>query len=326
VDVAFDASLAYNAYLIDPNPNASGFYVNPYRGLKRQSVVNRSRGGISDLGFTFGGNFSDKLFIGAGVGILFYNYENTKTFSETDAMDTIFDFESFSFEERLNTSGAGVNLRFGVLLAPTEFWRIGASVQSPTYSALSETYETSISSNFDNGDRESFVSPYTSEFDYSQDIPLKATASTAFLFGTQGLVSLEYEFQDMSQIVHRSDEQNFDFWAIEMNQEVQQLYSQVHSIRAGAEMKSGPIAYRLGYAHSTSPFSNPDFTEGGDLSQNDISLGLGYRQGKFFMDAALAHSRMKSLSIPYTVTGGTEYGILASNNRTRLMITLGVRL
>ena len=324
---AFDAALAYNAFLINPTEDTTDTnYFNPYHGLKRQSHSSRTSGGIGEYGFNLAGNFADKLFIGGGVGIQAINYQNVTTWSEDDVLDTIWDFKSFSYTEDLSTKGVGVNLKFGLIAQITDWWRLAASVQSPTYSRVYEKYETSISSDFDNGDDYYFNSPYTSEFDYRQESPLKITAGTAFFFGSKGFISLDYDYQDLSQIIHRTDQDAFDLWAIDLNHDVAETYGQVHTVRAGAEIKSGPVAYRLGYANSTSPFVKPELTFDGDQGMQTFSGGLGFRQGSFFFDIAAIHSRSKEYILPYSLVGGEQNGILKVRNNTNLVFTLGKRI
>lgn len=332
-DLPFTSALAYNAFLINPDPNTpEDDYLSIVNGLVRQSERSRSTGRMSDLSFAIGGNYANKFYIGGSVSLLRLNYKNVRTFTEEDVLDTIYDFERMSYTEELQTKGYGVNLKLGMIWAVTDWWRLGASVQSPSYFALTEDYESSLSAElnnpFDGPASYDIQSPAVSEFDYNYETPLKVTLSSAFMFGKKGFLSIDYDWVDYSQTTHRTREssQDFEFWALDLNEVVQNVYQPASNLRIGGEVRNGNMSFRAGAALWGSPFKSDIIHLGGDLAQLDLSAGLGIRNNRNYMDFALINSTVKDYRMPYTLDNGAGNGILNTQNRLSFLVTFGVKI
>ena len=57
---------------------------------KEQSV--RRKGGINELVISFAGNYNEKLMLGATIGVPFVNFEENKSYEESDELNEIFGF------------------------------------------------------------------------------------------------------------------------------------------------------------------------------------------------------------------------------------------
>ena len=153
----FDAGLAYNAYLINPyivdSVATDQYYPISKDGIVRQRGVISSKGSQGEIDIAFGGNYEDKIFLGATIGIPYMNYTKTEQLEEFDDNNSINDttyqkdFRSSSFTKKLTTQGNGVNLKLGLIYKPSEYWRVGFAIHSPTFYSLTDKYRASVTTN-----------------------------------------------------------------------------------------------------------------------------------------------------------------------------------
>ena len=155
----FDTWLAYEAWLIDSHPVLSGTDTVSYNytsdiqngGIQQRKTIN-TKGSMNEWYFALGGNYSDKLFIGATIGLPYFNYKESSQYQEEDINDSITGFKSLSINDDLTTSGSGVNLKVGFIFRPVEFIRFGGAVHTPTFFyRISDTFTRTVKSNVDEG-------------------------------------------------------------------------------------------------------------------------------------------------------------------------------
>lgn len=92
------------------------------------------------------------------------------------------------------------------------------------------------------------------------------------MFGQDGLISLDYSYQDMSKAELRpTSDPSF---AAE-NDFIASTLGAVNSYRLGGEYRIEQVSLRAGYRFEESPYENSDFV--GDL--NGFSAGIGYNFG-----------------------------------------------
>ena len=109
-----DASLAWSTWLIDTLPGTNNQYYSPFTGAKldHEALVKTS-GAMDEISFSFGGNYSDKLFIGATLGIPVLSYKEVVSYAETatDEETLSYGIASFQTNSTQQNSGAGINLK-----------------------------------------------------------------------------------------------------------------------------------------------------------------------------------------------------------------------
>jgi ABC-type multidrug transport system fused ATPase/permease subunit len=138
----FSANLAYQNYLVNPTLADSLQYDNVFQNSKNitQTTNYETRGGSGEVFFTFGGNYNDKLYLGATMGIPTVRYIYDRNYTETSgANDTLTDFKSFTVNDYVKTTGAGVNFKLGMIYKVTDWVRIGMA-----FSLLQETFTITI--------------------------------------------------------------------------------------------------------------------------------------------------------------------------------------
>ena len=326
--------LAYSGYLIN-NPNGvSNNYIGLYQnGTESDAeMLVHEKGYIDNYEFTFGGNFSNVLSWGIGIGVndLRYNryayfsesMDNALVYADNAAGVTKGQAEYYLNNHKLVT-GTGWNLSFGVIFKPIQELRIGAAIHSPTWYRLDEAYNADIESYMTPANGKEFsADEYTDDayFSWKLRTPWKFNVGAAAVLGSNAILSVDYEMQaydDMTMQTAVYDKwgylngfENADF----VNNDIKSYSQNTNNIRVGLEYRITPkFSVRAGY---NVQFTNIDsayqdgkgeiLTSGTDTSYsldkttNYISAGLGYRFGNFYLDATYVHKNAKSTLHPYT--------------------------
>lgn len=296
-----------------------GETVQPYQKLLE-------RGYIDQYNFAWGGNIDNRYYIGIGLNLLDAEYSLSSVYSETFS-DTR--GGKFSLDNYLRTSGLGFNANFGFIANPVNFLRIGASFQTPTVWNFTDLSNGNLNNRHQTPD---WVQ------DYRLHTPLKVNAGASFLFGKLGLVSLEYEYNNIRGtrlLSNIGDSQSYSL----ANQDMKDMFNDMHRIKVGAEfwvMKN--LALRAGYVYQTSTTKddarrymliNSTRTDTyysiiGDAHY--ASAGIGYRNGFFFADLAYQYRVIDEQIYPYeNLSGGTLNPILAQTERHSAVFSFGFK-
>lgn len=244
-----------------------------------------------------GGNISDFIYIGANLGFTSITYAHDEYFMEQavdpqdfeialDDNQTMY-FKQMKYNYSYRADGSGVFGKFGIIVTPGYGLRLGAAIQTPTVTTMTETWTEDGETTFSTKNYGAY-SPYGSA-EYIFTSPMRANFGVAYTFGSLGVLSVDYEMIDYNQI--RYDTTNADqAYFEEVNQDIKQRFGTSHTLRAGLEVKPLPeLALRAGYVLSTSgeirdSWNNPI----NPLKTQTASLGLGYSsKGSFFLDAAV---------------------------------------
>lgn len=282
-NLTHDGLAAWNTWLLDTLPGSDDQYVSYLSGHNmRQEHYCITKGGIDEMSFSLGGNYSDKVFLGLTIGVPFLDYQSETEYQEIDENDEVGGFESFKTYEKLRTTGVGINAKLGVIYRPVEFFRFGVSIHTPTYySNLKENYERQINSYFEDNNYED---SYENISKYKLSTPLRVMGSIGFTIAKRAFISAEYEFADYSMAKLLSSENvMYRYNFKDENQNIKEKYGACHTVRVGAELAvTNFFLIRTGYAYSSSPFKNNINT--GD--SHNICAGIGFHGKVFFCDFA----------------------------------------
>jgi len=320
---SFHGSPAFWSDLIDleNNDTINGWYANDNGSYishvssnsnKMQAKHVQTLGGENEFVFSAGGSYNEQLYIGASIGFPSINYYENTIYSEHSFEDTINGLNGFDYQEELTTYGNGMNLKVGAIFRVNESFKIGASVHSPTYYNIEETYSTLITTHFNE------VS-YTEDspvnyFEYKLQTPWKANLSASTILNKNILISGDYEIIDYSSVRMNSDSYRFT----DENEIISNLYQKTENIKIGAEMNIKPFILRTGYAKLGSAFANKDF------SRENFSYGLGLNNGGYYyFDIAYVLSQGANEHLLYS----EEYIAPTSlvNTNQCLIFTIGFR-
>ncbi|NME69741.1 OmpP1/FadL family transporter [Flammeovirga aprica] len=214
-----------NYYYYNIDRDADGFTTS--RVSQRSQLV-ETRGGQYETSFAYGGNFDDKLYFGAKVGVQNINYTKTSNYVELREAE----LTSLGLTERFKTTGWGINLQAGVIWRPIDAIRVGATYTSPTWYALNDYYSASLTRNADYtwndstyqanhfrdgqsyiynpggvdlynpnaaNDSQKYSGVRSSHHDeirtrYNMNTPWKASGGISGFFGKKGFITLDVEY------------------------------------------------------------------------------------------------------------------------------------
>ena len=319
---SFHGSPAFWSDLIDleNNDTINGWYANDNgsyishvssKSNKMQAKHMQTSGGENEFVFSAGGSYNEQLYIGASIGFPSINYYENTIYSEHSFEDTINGLNGFDYQEELTTYGNGMNLKVGAIFRVNESFKIGASVHSPTYYNIEETYSTLITTHFNE------VS-YTEDspvnyFEYKLQTPWKANLSASTILNKNILINGDYEIIDYSSVRMHSDSYRFT----DENEIISNLYQKTENIKIGAEMNIKPFILRAGYAKLGSAFANKDF------SRENYSYGLGINNGGYYFDIAYVLSQGVNEHLLYSEEYITPTPLVNTNHS--LIFTIGFR-
>ncbi len=317
---------AWNTYLVD---SAYGSYFKRVFAPVNQSGYVVEKGGSNEINFTASGNINDLVYIGGGIGIPWINYQRTTLHSESATYnDSIYGFRNFSQYDVYKANGVGVNFKFGVIVKPVPFCRIGASVQTPTLAFNIDETSTSYMESVLNGGTQDYTFAsdtfLSAPYKYKFNKPLKATFGTSFFIQQYGFISVDYELNDYnhnSLTFDRSEKALQDSY----NREISGLYGIGHTVRIGGEFAWKVLRVRAGYNFSISPFKAGLGVSGFDLQTHIATAGIGYRGRIFFADLAYARTMSKDYLSLYRASSD-ESALKSSFNNNRIVVTIGVKI
>lgn len=313
-DPFFDG-LAWETWLIDYDSVAGLYYsdfdVSGYGQTQRRTID--TRGQVGEYAFSVGANMSDKVYLGATMGVQRATYSETWEHTELDPDDVIGFFDGFTYRNQLKAYGTGYNLKVGFIARPLDFIRIGGSLHTPTFFEFKDNFTASMATDLDDGEGTHRYDAY-GDFDYEITTPFRAVGSLALVLKNIGLISMDYEYVDYAQARLRSVDYNF----FDENQAVSNRYQAASNIRLGAEYYLMNFFFRGGFAFYQSPYASQEPNAGNHL--RILSAGMGYRSNNFYLDFGISRSNWDQ---EYFLYGNTSAALEASH--TRFITTMGFK-
>ena len=309
----FGTQLALRSNAIFPD---SGVYYHHLQGSygEEQSKSVTSSGSMGETVFTLGGNYSDKLFLGATIGIPHIHYYEQSTYMETGDTNSLNQFKSFELNQDLKTTGIGFNFKFGMIYKPIDWMRIGCALHTPSYFQMHDSWSSSMTTHVI-GTSFSSQSPAGLN-DYNLYTPMHAVGSIGFVIKKMALIGLDYEFVDYPSATLGSAKYKY----MSENKAIREKYVEGNNIRFGTEVRLKPLSLRGGVAYYSSPF-HTGFAAAG--SRMDYSAGIGFRDENFFLDFAYVFSQTSENYYFYDPSI-TSPSVNASKS-SRILMTFGFK-
>lgn len=303
----YDIYLAWQNYLIDVDTVNYDYYT--AIGLKpiNQNYSQTTYGAKRETGISYGANYDDKLYIGAGLLFSRIVYQKSYSFIESTAegdTTTYLDHYIYKFDEK--TTGLGVGLNLGAIYRPTKNIRIGASIKSPTRYNLRIDYESSNAAYYKDTTI-STLSPTLGRYDYIFRSPTRANVGVAYLFDKYGLISIDGEYiaYNSTRFLHGTDGYQFG----QENSAIASSLNNTMNLRVGAEYRiSSYWSARAGFAYYTNAYK----TSIDDNSSFQIySAGIGYRDENYFIDASYQYKASQLVHYAYdpSIANRAQIGI-----------------
>lgn len=360
------AMLAYNGYVI----NSESGYNNRYFGLYEEGVTKGissfnvvEQGYIDEYSINFGGNVTNLLYWGLGIGITDIDFRNNTYYTEdmTDACNPVSDGANivagnpggdggFGLDSYTHITGNGVNVKFGVILRPINELRIGLAVHTPTFYKLEKASGAKIDYGYPGGS----VRPGETKTpdDYRKwkfNSPWRLMLGVAGVIGNNAIISADYEYRAYNSMsISSFDDYTYSYEDYTYgNQDIKDYFTSSNIIRIGGEYRVTPkFSVRTGYSYETSPtkaiMSNietspmvytsnpadtgttPSYTFNKDTQM--VTFGVGYRFGAFSIDAAYVYRNRKSDFMAFTPNEyTTPYSAQISDTDNNIVLSMGFK-
>lgn len=343
----YGSGLAYDVHWVTRENTNSPLYapsndIIAGGGSLIQSGTIRTNGGISEIALGGGLNINDKVYLGGSIGLPVLRYGATRTFDEMDAdvNNKSNGFDAAQFDDDLVTKGMGINAKLGAVFSPTQNFRVGLAVHTPTWYSLTDNYDARAWTNSENlpqneGSNDVEARPKnTLVYDYSLQSPYKLMGSFTYLFGNlndvtsqKGLVTADVEYVNHMASTFRTynDDGSTDkSYFRDLNSAVDNAYKGAINARLGAELKFNTFMARFGGAYYGNPYKNLA-GEKGNIYQG--TAGVGYRNRGFFVDLGYVYTGRDDVYYPYRLENKSAFDpatIKASGSR--VVLTLGFKI
>lgn len=301
---------AFEQFLINQQSNS-----NAAPGTQQAAIINRT-GGQSAVDFSFGANYSNKLYVGLGLSFTDLRYNSSSAFYEDGNLVSPNTSYSSDFIQNQATRGTGFNAKLGVIYKPVESVRLGATFTSPTWYNIDDVYSEGIVTRLGNGNNYSDGSE-NYQLNYNMRTPLKLAGGASVFIKSFGFITGDVEYVDYSSArLSSNDSYNAD--QID-NPDIKSLYKSAINAHIGAEARvTSFFLLRGGYGIQGDARKD----NGSDIKT--VSGGVGLRFGAYYVDATYAHSSGNQNIFPYDIGNNSPLAML-KNTANNGYLTLGYR-
>jgi long-subunit fatty acid transport protein len=297
-------NLAYQLYLANID-TVTGRFVSPIANQLLQSGNVTESGGLNNWSVAGALDIGPNLSAGLTLNYVAGSYRYDRAYSESDR-DRIyevfpFDFNRLDLTEYIEDDLSGVSAKFGILYRVPEKFRIGFTVKTPTALTVKETYGTSATSTFDNGDQYSFSSDAGNDYDIHTPWVIGGGASVIL---RQLVLSADLEFTDWTTMEFANA--NSDL--LQENLDIKSLFRSTLEYRLGAEYEipGSGVRLRAGYGLRPSPYKD----DPSSYDRKTASAGIGVLlSSNVMLDAAFAHSWWDNYRSNYDLSSRVDESI-----------------
>jgi len=304
------------------------------------------RGAIDKYDFSFATNISDVLFLGATMSLTDIDYAYNSYYEESFGFAQNARADDYLYmRNSLITKGSGYSVNLGAIVRPSDFIRVGVAYNSPTWYKMTDTYYAEAES-YINSEGTLYTDTPDSYLDYNLRTSDRWIFSLAGIFGTAGILSVDYELNNYGIMKLGSDYGANDIYDFD-NTQIKNHFRTTGTLRVGGELKVTPqFAIRAGGAFTGSPMKN--IARNGDVEiytaetfthytidkgTNYYTAGLGYRfTPNFYMDLACILKEQKedayAFSNIYNNNGALVVeaeSVALKTKTTRVSLTFGYK-
>lgn len=309
----------------------TAFLLNQYNNIE-------TKGGITEVAISFGGNTRDKFYWGASLGIPIVNYERNSTLTETDATANNKNyFHSATLKEYYSSKGVGMNLKMGIIFKPVNNIRLGLALHTPTLYGFKDTYDATMETDLENYNTATSVNVgtlnngYLPTYKYDYTSPWRFLLSGSYIFHEvadtrqqKGFISADLEYVTYSSNRFQNGEINDvssqDYFTA-VNSTMKQLYKGALNAKIGGELKFNTIMARAGFSYYGDPYRNQPYK--GDRMY--ISGGLGYRNKGYFIDLAYVYRITSDANFPYRLSDKANTYAVLNGTGSNVIATVGFK-
>ncbi len=260
----------------------NGRFISPIVGNVAQGVFTKQSGSIGTYSGGIGVDVSQSISVGASIMVMSGSYTYERQFSETDTKNvynrldpvnfTNIDFKNYSIRETIRQDISGLRAVLGMQAKIGDDMRLGISVTTPGAYQITDVYQWTGTSTFDNGDIQIAESP-TNQITYTIVSPwVFSVGFSGHISGLTLTSGIEYaalqqtEFSTTDPLVKQD--------AIDaLNTEISRVLSSQFRWGVGAEydLQQLPLVVRGSYSFSASPYQQSAVAS----STSIIAFGAG---------------------------------------------------
>lgn len=323
--------MAYDNYLISYDGALGNYYPETFADNNQGNIQRKNEirtGSISEFNFSAAANISNQIYIGFSLGLVDIKYNSDAQYEENGKAreynsSGILTGNNINYKLLFNqnqiTRGSGVNGKLGVIFRPVSNFRVGATLQTPTWFVIDDSY----TENLDNkGTIRGTSETSTYDFTYNLRTPLKGSLGASYIIAGQAIVSADVDYVDYASMKFSSNNGGNNNVSIENNRDVRNSYKGAVNFRVGAEYKIDALNIRAGYGVNGSPYKSDN---NGVYDTKMYSGGIGYRINSYYID--LAYQRVDGINnlSPYTLNNMSEPVANIKNTKDNIFLTLGLR-
>ena len=327
----------YQLFMINPSTAVGPPYVRYDRNNPTDQLGSfESTGAHTQWTLAYAGNYNDKVYVGGSIGFNRIRYNYNATLTDRYVNSTV--IRGSTHTEDLNVSGNGVNATLGVIYKATPELQIGASITSPTFMSIKETFNELVQADIigipqinANGQPVFFVPDVTSvglqpnDFEYTIQSPLRASGGATYFLGKNGFLTGTVEYvgyrgmRVSTGMLSASDNSAF---RQDNRREIEDTYASGINVRLGGEYRAGTFRARAGLAYLGDPYRVK--LDGIDRSKFLYSGGVGFRNDRFFADITGVYNKARSAYTPYVLNNQSDFASAEVSSQTiNLIISLG---
>ena len=298
---SYISGMGYDTYQ-HVNENFSGInsrneYEDGYSAANLFNSYSDRSGYISDFSFNFSGNFNERVYLGATIGLKDVHYRSSSFYKETLVDVDNNPRGNYYYSDDRKITGTGFDLKFGIIIRPSEYspFRFGAYIHTPTWYDLTCSSTMNIGANYTyDSNTASYDKSTTTRFayDYKINTPWRFGFSVGHTFGKIAALGATYEYADYSSIKNRIKTGSEGYWYtdgwydyygrrdtyandVQMNQNTKSSLKGVHLVKIGGEIKpSQVIAIRAGYNYQSAIYE--------DNGMKDAFIDAYYSAGAYY--------------------------------------------
>lgn len=320
---AQNAFLGFQGFIFDPltdDPGNTQYVSNVAPGSFEQDYIFLSQGYNGKISFNLAAQHGENSFFGINLNSHIIDYEESTLLFESNSNPGSI-VERIEFENNLSVAGAGFSAQLGAIFKVANDFRFGFTYDTPTWYVISEetTQYLETQRTVDNQSITEIINPAVINVfeDYNLRTPSKVTASAAYIFGKDGLLSFDYSYKDFSNIKF-SPSNEIPFSSV--NNTISNTLKGVSTFKVGGEYRIEKLSFRGGFNYEESPFKD-DNTLG---DRQGFSGGLGYNFGNYTFDIAYSRSEQSRNQQLYNV--GLTDAASIDTTYDSFLFTLGLSL
>jgi hypothetical protein len=285
-----------------------------------------NEGYLGEHALSIGGNYSNKLFFGATIGITRLKYTSHYEHFETTGIQNPAQFKDFAYTDHFEDKGTGYSIKIGAIFKPVDAVRIGLAFHSPTWYTIDEYYYNDITSHFTDGAKYEF-STEPSRFNYALATPFRVLAGVGVQIEKIALLSADYEYVDYGSARFSETGDGYDY--SEKNNSIKASLKPVSNFRLGGELRLNNLYLRSGFGYYGKAFKSTE--DNANLDYSSISFGAGFREQNISIDFGFTNYNYKQKYFLYPVgqdsqgrdIPAAEVGM--NTNKNMFTLTLGYK-